>query len=103
MDSARLKASMKAIDDLLELLDTRDAEEAGRLKGHGVVPVKGSDEELDDDKLRDKGEDHEAGESDDGDLMSQLKEMAKSNSAAKGPLDLLMSDKKDEDDEDEYC
>lgn len=105
MDSERMRASMKAIDDLLELLDTRDVEDAKRLKEHGVVPAKGSEPDLDEDKLGDKEEEEEVAEGDGkhDELKASLREMSGHSEHAKNALDMLSDDDDDEDEDDAYC
>lgn len=112
MDTSKLKASMKALDALLEMVDDRDAEDAKRLKESGVLANKGSDAAMDTDDggLGNKSPSEDAshksvqeadgdGQSDEG-MKSELKKMSASGAmGAKGALDMLLNE--DDEDEDE--
>lgn len=99
MDEMKLKAAMRALDDLLDMLDERDANDAKGLKeGHGDAT---SDESRGDPAAMEKSmPDDGKGEQAKGDgksLRDELDEMSGHSTGAKNALDLF----KDDEDEDE--
>lgn len=126
MDTMKLRASLKALDDLQEMLDTRDAMDAKKMKEDHIAANKGSDADTDESGPGDKtasengkdatGDTQDAsdqGQSDEGDeasrsdkgqpedssdsFMDDLKRMSENNPSASSALKLLM----DEDDEED--